>query len=193
MKKEYVFLLVGIAFIVGIIGGVVLTVYHEDQTPLNSFTMKEQPPPPGPTASSEDTQKQINFLQTLLRDDPKNLNALIELGNAYFDTDQFDKAIESYSRALEIDQKNADVRTDLGIMYRRKKDFDRAIVEFKKAAELDSKHINSRYNLGIVLLHDKGDIKGAINAWEDFLRHEQNCQRVENIFNQLGKLKNLIK
>jgi cytochrome c-type biogenesis protein CcmH/NrfG len=192
MKKEFVFLSVGIAFIVGIVVGVVLTVYHEDRTLVSPLSVKDQAPA-GSTAPSEEIIKQINILKNILRDDPKNLNALIELGNAYFDTDQFDKAIESYSRALEIDPQNADVRTDLGIMYRRKKDFDRAIIEFKKAAELDSQHANSRYNLGIVLLHDKGDMKSAINAWEEFLRVEPSSQRSENIRNQLGKMKNMIK
>jgi tetratricopeptide (TPR) repeat protein len=129
----------------------------------------------------------------MLKDDPKNLNVLIQLGNLYFDANEFSQAIEIYSRVLEIDPRNADVRTDMGIMYRKKRDYDRAVAEFKKAAEVDPRHVNSRYNLGIVLLHDKQDIKGAIKAWEDYLRVEPTGPRAENIRNQMDKMKAMVK
>jgi len=131
--------------------------------------------------------------KNILKNDPKNLNALIQMGNLYFDTDQFNQAIETYSKVLQIEPKNADVRTDLGIMYRKKGDYDRAIAEFKRAAEVAPKHVNSRYNLGIVLLHDKGDVKGAIKAWEDYLRVEPTGPRADNIRNQMDKMKAMVK
>jgi len=104
-----------------------------------------------------------------------------------------EKAIDAYTKALEIDSGNADVRTDLGIMYRKKGDFDRAISEFRKAAQADPAHVNSRYNLGVVLLHDKGDIKGAVAAWEDYLKVEPTGPRSENIRAQMGKMREMIK
>ena len=74
-----------------------------------------------------------------------------------------------------------------------KGEYDRAIAEFEKAAEANPKHVNSRYNLGIVLLHDKGDIKGAIKAWEDYLRVEPTGPSADNIRNQMGKMKGMVK
>jgi tetratricopeptide (TPR) repeat protein len=193
VKKEYAFLFIAIAFIAGIVVGVIASVYYEDKTTIMPPTVKQSTPSPAPAAPPADAQKQIDFLRSVLKDDPKNLNALIQLGNLYFDTEQFNQGIETYSKALEIDPKNADVRTDMGIMYRKKGDYDRAIAEFKKAAEIDPKHVNSRYNLGIVLLHDKGDIKGAIKAWEDYLRVEPTGPRAENIRKQMGKMKDMVK
>ncbi len=191
MKKESALLFIAIAFVVGVVVGVIAAVVYEDYSVLPSSIK----PPASPAARviNPDAQKQISVLQSLLKEDPKNLKALIELGNLYFDADQFDPAIQAYSQALEIDPKNADVRTDMGIMFRRKGDFDRAVAEFKKAAQSDPNHSNSRYNLGVVLLHDKGDIKGAIKAWEEFLKVEPNGPRSENIRNQLGKMKNMAK
>jgi len=191
MKKELAFLFIAIAFVAGIVVGVVVAVYHEDQTITRPAAVKQNPP--SPAAPTADIEKQIAPLLSILKDDPKNLNALIELGNAYFDSEQFDKAIASYSQALEIDPRNANVRTDMGIMFRRKGDFDRAIAEFKKAAKDDPKHVNSRYNLGVVLLHDKGEMKEAVQAWEDYLQVEPSGPRAENIRNQMGKLKGMIK
>jgi len=192
MKKENAFLFIVIAFVVGIVVGVVATVLYEEQNPVIPSSVKPSTSN-NAQAMKADTQKQISILQSLLKEDPKNQKALIELGNLYFDAEQFDPAIQAYSRALEIDPRNADVRTDMGIMYRRKGDFDRAIAEFKKAAEDNPGHVNSRYNLGVVLLHDKGDVKGAIKAWEDFLKVEPAGPRAENIRNQMEKLRGMAK
>ncbi len=193
MKKESVFLFVALAFVVGVVVGVAMTVLYEDKPPAVPASIKTQ----GSTAPSQpvnaEAQKQIAILESIVKDDPKNLKALLELGNLYFDNDRFDPAIRAYSRALEIDPKNADARTDMGIMFRRKGEFDRAVTEFRKAAEDDPKHVNSRYNLGVVLLHDKGDLKGAIQAWEEFLKVEPTGPRAENIRKQIGKMKEMVK
>jgi len=193
MKKGIAFLFITLAFVAGIVVGVVITVFHEEKTPPPPVGMSSSPTEKGPAASTPDLSKQIDTLKAILKDDPKNLRALVELGNAYFDTNQVEQAIEIYTRALAIDPRDADVRTDLGIMYRKKGDFDRAVTEFKKAAEFDSKHVNSRYNLGIVLLHDKGDLKGAIQAWEDYLKAEPSGPRADNIRAQIVKMKEMIK
>ena len=192
MKKEYAFLFMAIAFVVGIVVGVIATVYYEESTPPLPASIKPPPTSPAP-ALTPDIQNQIATLKSILKDDPKNLKALIELGNLYFDSGQLDPAIQTYSKALELDPKNPDVRTDMGIMYRRKGDPDRAAAEFRRAAQDDPKHVNSRYNIGVVLLHDKGDIKGAIKAWEDFLKVEPSGPRADNIRNQMEKMKSMAK
>ncbi|HYB20351.1 MAG TPA: tetratricopeptide repeat protein [Thermodesulfobacteriota bacterium] len=192
MKKESAFLFIAIAFVIGVVVGVVATVLYEEQTPPLPSSIKP-PLSNNAPAVNPDAQKQISILQSILKEDPKNQKALIELANLYFDAEQFDPAIQAYSKVLEIDPRNADARTDMGIMYRRKGDFDRAIAEFKKAAEFDPAHVNSRYNLGVVLLHDKGDVKGAIKAWEDFLKVEPAGPRAENIRKQMEKLRGMVK
>ena len=192
MKKEYAFLFIAIAFVAGIVAGVIATVLYEEKMPPIPSSITPPQPAPAP-ALSPDVQNQISTLKSILKEDPKNLKALMELGNLYFDSEQIDPAIQTYSKALELDPKNPDARTDMGIMYRRKGDPDRAIAEFRRAAQDDPKHVNSRYNLGVVFLHDKGDIKGAINAWEDFLKVEPAGPRADNIRNQMEKMKGMAK
>ena len=193
MDKKIAYLLIVVAFVAGIVVGVVLTVLHEEKTPLPAGSSMPPSTAGAPSSPPPDLSKQIDALKGILKEDPKNLKSLIELGNVYFDSDQVEKAIEAYAKALEIDPNNADVRTDMGIMYRKKGDFDRAISEFRKAAQADPAHVNSRYNLGVVLLHDKGDIKGAVAAWEDYLKVEPTGPRSENIRAQMGKMREMIK
>ncbi len=192
MKKEHTLILVVIAFIAGFVAGVIVTVYQGEN--LSSIPSSPKPSALGtePPALSESVQNQIRSLQAILKQDPKNLKALIEIGNLNFDSNQIDEAVKYYSQALEIDPQDTDVRTDLGIMYRRRGEIDKAIGEFKKAAQIDPRHANSRYNLGVVLLHDKRDIKGAIQAWEDYLKVEPDSPRAQNIRSQISKMKGMI-
>ena len=117
-----------------------------------------------------DREEEIKLLKPILEKDPNNVQTLVGLGNAYFDTDRYQEAIEAYSRALAIDPKNPDVRTDMGIMYRKLGQFDKALEAFRQTAQDQPLHVNSRFNLGVVLKYDKEDFKGAIQAWEDFLK-----------------------
>ena len=56
-------------------------------------------------------EEEILLSKSILEKDPNNLQALIGLGNACFDTDRYQEAIDAYSKALSIDPKNPDVRT----------------------------------------------------------------------------------
>jgi len=123
--------------------------------------------------SSVNHEEDIRLAKSILEKDPRNLEALITLGNAYFDTVRYQEAIDAYSKALAIDPKNPDVRTDMGIMYRRLGQFDKALEAFRQAAQDQPLHVNSRFNLGVVLKYDKEDFKSAIQAWEEFLKLEE--------------------
>jgi cytochrome c-type biogenesis protein CcmH/NrfG len=149
------------------------------------------PAPAPPARPSIEAASQIQTLKEIVKKDPKNLPAWVELGNLYFDTDQPKEAIDAYRQYLTMKPDNPDVRTDMGIMYRKLGEFDRAIEEFKKAALSDPKHINSRYNLGLVLLHDKQDMKAAIKAWEDYLKVDPNSERAQRIRAQIEKMKTM--
>jgi len=196
MKKETVILYVVIALLVGFISGATVGILWVtrggEKTAMVQKPSMATPGAPAPapsTRSSIETTSQIQTLKEIVKKDPKNLPAWVELGNLYFDTDQPKEAIEAYKQYLASKPDNPDVRTDMGIMYRKLGEFDKAIEEFKKAAQSDPKHINSRYNLGLVLLHDKQDMKAAIKAWEDYLKVDPNSERAQRIRVQIEKMK----
>ncbi len=196
MRKETVILIAVIAFLVGFISGATVAILRgtkgAEKGPMVSTPQMAPPGVPSPAPPARDSievASQIQALKEIVRKDPKNLPAWVELGNLYFDTDQPKESIEAYSRYLAVKPDNPDVRTDMAIMYRKLGQFDKALEEFKKAAQSDPKHVNSRYNIGIVLLHDKQDIQGAIKAWEEFLKVDPNSERAQRIRAQIEKMK----
>jgi len=198
MKKETVILIVVIAFLVGFISGATVAILRGTKG-AEKVAMIQKPqmapagvPTPAPPArDSIEVASQIQTLKEIIKKDPKNLPAWVELGNLYFDMDQPKEAIEAYSQYLAVKPDNPDVRTDMGIMYRKLGQFDKALEEFGKAAQSDPKHVNSRYNIGLVLLHDKQDIKGAIKAWEEYLKVDPNSERAQRIRAQIEKMKTM--
>ena len=193
MQRDKAFLLIIVAFLAGFILGAVLGIkFYGAQKGGGVPSSASEEGPVSPQAKANLTEE-VGQLEEALKRDPENLQVLISLGNAYFDTNQEKKAIETYQKALKIDPKNADVRTDMGIMYRNIKDYDSAVKEFRQAAKDNPTHVNSRFNLAIVLQKDKKDIPGAITAWEDFLRVAPTDERAAMAKAQLEQLKSIAK
>jgi cytochrome c-type biogenesis protein CcmH/NrfG len=196
MKKETVILLVVIAFLVGFVAGATVAILRGTKgAEKAAVVQKPQMALPGGPASAPPARdpvklaSQIQTLKEIIKKDPKNLPAWVELGNLYFDSDQPKEAVEAYSHYLAVKPDNPDVRTDRGIMYRKLGQFDRALEEFRKAAQIDPKHVVSRYYIGLVLLHDKQEMKGAIKAWEEYLKVDPNSERAQRIRAQIDKMK----
>lgn len=194
MKKETVILMLVIAFLVGFIGGATVAILRGSKGSEETALIQRPQMASQEVSKEPDAVEEISKIQTLkeiVRKDPKNLSAWLELGNLYFNKNQLKDAVEAYSQYLAINPGNPDMRTGLGIMYHRLGNFDRAIEEFKRAAQSDPKHVNSRYNIGNVLLHNKQDIKGAIKAWEDYLKVEPNNERAQRVKTQIDKMKKM--
>jgi cytochrome c-type biogenesis protein CcmH/NrfG len=193
MKNDKVILFVVIAFLVGFIVGAIAGIKYatnDVRQPVAQVAPAEGGAPPGPQPKPVSAEE-VNMLENALKANPNDLNALVRLGNLYFDANQPQKAVDAYERALKVNPKNADVRTDMAIMYRNLGDHDKAIKELKQAAAEDPKHANSRYNLGIILLHDKKDFKGAIAAWEDLLKIEPTGERADMLRERLKQLRGM--
>jgi cytochrome c-type biogenesis protein CcmH/NrfG len=164
VRKETFWLVTLLALAVGFFGGVMFGVFKTDTAEMPGR------PAPAPTQAADPGKAGIiAALEKETRSNPGNLDAWIELGNAYFDSNQYEKSIGAYRKALEINPNNANVWTDMGVMYRRNGNPQEAINAFDKAIEADPKHEVSRMNKGIVLLHDLQDTEGAVKAWEGLL------------------------
>lgn len=195
MKKETAILAIVIAFLVGFITGATVAILRgtKGTEKMAGIPGSQMAPVSQQEPDLTEMNLKIKALKDIVKKDPKNLPALVELGNLYFDSGQPKEAIEAYSQYLALKPDNADVRTDMGIMYRALGDFDHAIEEFKKAAQSDPRHVNSRYNIGIVLLHDKNDIQGAIKAWEEYLKVDSTSEKAQRVKAQIERMKKMEK
>jgi tetratricopeptide (TPR) repeat protein len=135
------------------------------------------------------TQSEIDNYKEILRKDPNNLQALIGIGNLYYDTKQDLLAIGNYEKALALDPTNANVRTDMAVCLRRSGNFDRAIEELKKAISANPRHAQSRYNLGVILIHDKQDVEGGLKAWEGLLENVPDYPYRNSLRDEISRLR----
>lgn len=122
---------------------------------------------PGPAVQPADAalQQRIAMHEQLVKQDPKNLQAWIQLGNDYFDSHLHEKSIEAYGRALAIQPNNPDVLTDQGIMYREVRNYEKAARNFERANQLNPRHLQSLFNLGVVYATDLKQTEKAIEVW----------------------------
>jgi cytochrome c-type biogenesis protein CcmH/NrfG len=161
-----------VVLIVGGLGGYLL---HTSGTPAESSTSSAPAAtslPPATIANSpaQMLDAEVKPLLARLGANPRDVPALIELGNIYFDASQWPAAIAYYTRALNETPRNPDVRTDMGIAYYYSGDADRALREFDQALKDDPRHVQTLFNIGVVKMGGKNDPKGAIAAWESLLK-----------------------
>ena len=71
-------------------------------------------------------------------------------GMAYRAKEQYDRAIEDYTKAIELKPKDAWIYNNRGVAYKGKKEYDRGIRDFDKAIELDPKNVYLYYNKACV-------------------------------------------
>ncbi|MDD5763053.1 MAG: tetratricopeptide repeat protein [bacterium] len=144
---------------------------------------------PGGDAVRLSDSSEIDSYKEILKKDPNNLQALINIGNRYYDSGQDRPAVDAYKRALGIDPANADVRVDMAISLRRLGDTDGAIEELKKAISVNARHAQARYNLGVILVNDKKDIPAGIKAWEGLLENIPDFPDRERLKADIERLK----
>ncbi len=108
----------------------------------------------------------VQALTTIIKSDPKNLDAVLKLANTYFDAEHWDEAIQWYKRAVELDPRNADASTDLGVSLYYTNRPDEALEQFEHSLKVSPEHTKTLLNKGIVLAFGKRDLKAAAAEWE---------------------------
>jgi tetratricopeptide (TPR) repeat protein len=144
-------------------------------------TQQARRPGPAPTAAAPVAEGQsagnprqasaldegrVQALTTIIKSDPKNADAVVQLANTYFDAEHWDDAIQWYRRAVELDAKNADASTDLGVSLYYTNKADEALAQFEHSLKIDPKHTKTLLNKGIVLAFGKQDLKAASEEWK---------------------------
>jgi len=142
------------------------------------FGVETNSVPKGPTElvqQFQNYQNSVNALEAqkatyedILKKNPKDVNALIGMGDTYSDLAQvtedlgnYRKAVDYYKKALEIDPDRSSVRTDMAIAYDSLGATDVAIAELNKVISSDKDFHQAYFNLGVIMYRSKNDIASA--------------------------------
>ena len=120
--------------------------------------------------TAPEVQQHIADLEKEALSDPANRQILVDLGNAYFDTGSYAKAIQAYEAALALNTNDASVLTDCGVMYRAVGQYEKALEKFAKAREVEPGHAFAMFNTGVVLNYDLHRHDEALQVWRELLR-----------------------
>lgn len=108
-----------------------------------------------------DTEKAVDAVLEALRIDPKNMWALILMGNIFAkDKDKVDVAESYYKKVLEYYPENAIAINNVAGVYLQRENYEECIKLMKRAIELDESYINSYYGLSLAF-YKKGDYQKA--------------------------------
>lgn len=99
-------------------------------------------------------EKALDELIEALKCDPKNIWALVLMGNLFTKVHRdYDNAKKYYDKVLEYYPDNAIAINNIGATFMDTKDYERALPYFEKVIKLDSTYTNSYY--GLALCYDK--------------------------------------
>jgi tetratricopeptide (TPR) repeat protein len=111
-------------------------------------------------------EAKVQSLSTILKSDPKNAGAAVQLANTYFDAEQYPDAIKWYEQALQLTPNDPDASTDLGVSFYYTGQTEKALQQFDKSLKINPKHTKTLLNQGIVLAFGKRDLAAAAEAWK---------------------------
>jgi tetratricopeptide (TPR) repeat protein len=158
------------------------------------YTKSKQPAPDQEATGSRkqetaDIAKKVSDLERLAGENPQNPDYLTQIGNLYYDSGQYEKAIDFYRRSLSIRPRDPSVETDLATCYHYLSQEDKALEILNKVLEYSPGFSQAMFNKGIVLIYGKKNAIDGIAVWEDLLRSDPNFPHkaeIEEKIRQMG-------
>ena len=115
---------------------------------------------------NENYNEIIRHAQKAIDLDPNDVNAYLNMGDAYVNLQDHREAIRCFQKAIDLDPNNADAYYSMGVAYTEQATFgnaflksqnkQKAIQYYQKAIDLDPNHIDAYLNMGTIYteLHD---------------------------------------
>jgi len=111
----------------------------------------------------------ITLMEDTIKKSPDMFIAYNNLGIAYSDAKLYDKAINSYKKALELNPYFAKAHANIGTLYATVKNYQKSLVEIKSALKLNPNIPGAQFNLGL-LYYKIGLLDEAIIQYEKAVR-----------------------
>jgi cytochrome c-type biogenesis protein CcmH/NrfG len=193
--QRWLFLLIGFA-----VGFAALYTWTKQRAPdvVKALPLEVDPnvptqlPNPGasaePAAPPVDTAR-VKALTDKIKQNPRDFDSIVELGNIDFDQKNYDDSINLYKKALEVRPDALNVRTDMGTAMFYLNRYDDAIATFQEVLKTNPNDAQSLFNLGVAMLHGKNDPKRALEYWEKLVETNPNHPQAAFVREQIKKLK----
>lgn len=107
--------------------------------------------------SQDKKEHALKFLQIAQRDEPYNVDLIINEANIYLELKDENKYKESIERALIIDPENPTLHYNVGVVNMNKGNLDAAQMSFEKVLRIDSTFSNAALNLSNLFI-EKGNV-----------------------------------
>ena len=141
------------------------------------------------TAAGAPAGDRLAELTRSLDRDPENPEILMDLGNLYYDRDDWDRAVETYEKARRKAPKNPNLLSDLGAAHRNRGEFELAVAFFQKAREADANHWQSLLNWLLVEAYDRRDAVAAQRVFDEVKRRYPEIPQIEKIQEQISSIR----
>ncbi|MDQ2871463.1 MAG: tetratricopeptide repeat protein [Acidobacteriota bacterium] len=151
-----------------------------------------QPPgagPLGPSASVAAAGGAADSLRAEIARDPENPRLWTALGNAYYDAEDWDQAVNAYEKALRKSPKDGALLSDLAAAYRNRGEFRRAIATFERARAADPAQWQALLNLVLIHAFDEKDAAAAQRALDELKRRYPDIPNTDRIQEQISRLR----
>lgn len=123
----------------------------------------------GDDTAQQTPQERLAELENQARENPGNVNVLLELAQAYFYAGDPDQATKTYEQVLALDTQNSEARYDLATIYYFSSKYDLAIAQLQELLKNEPDNKDARYFYGIVLGTGVKDYQGGIQELEKFI------------------------
>lgn len=136
----------------------------------------------------DEIHRQLNTFQEILKKNPNDYEALVGLGNLYYDIGQFEKAISYYEKAVSI-KKDPDIITDLGTCMREIGKPEEAMKLYEEALKIDENHWRAAYNIIIISIKDINDKDKALFYFEKLKKINPPEVNLSSLYEEINKIK----
>jgi len=113
-----------------------------------------------------DSTGKLAALEQLSRENPQNADYRAQIGHFFYDSGEYQKAIDAYRESLRLRPQDASVETDMATCYHYLGQDDQALEILDRVLQYRPDFPVAMLNKGIVLQVGKKDAAGAIAIWE---------------------------
>lgn len=143
------------------------------------------------TTSQASSGANVAALQDRLKQNPEDVDAMIALGNQYYDAGFYTDAITWYGKVIEKQPNNTDVRTDLGTAYFYSGQNDKAKEQWGIVFQQDPNKLQAHMNLGVLYSSQTPpDNDAAAKEWRTVIQlapGSPSAQQAQSLLQKIGK------